>query len=365
MTSLWRAAAGSCIGPARIMTDSDPSGRPHRRYDPLSGRHILVSPHRTARPWSGASEEDEPAAPAFDPACHLCPGALRASGVRNPDYSGVFVFDNDFPAVEGAGPEGPRSTDTLFGCEPVAGEARVICFSPNHSKSMAELSVPEIQAVIDAWCDEARRLGERYGSVQIFENKGAAMGCSNPHPHGQIWATNFIPDEVAREGRNQAAWQARHGRSMLGQLAEREMDSGERVVVATTSWLIIVPFWATWPFETLLLPRFPIARLQDLEPDARVDLALALKRLTVRYDNLFETSFPYSMGWHGAPNGEDPSGWRLHAHFYPPLLRSASIRKFMVGFEMLAEAQRDLTPEKAAERLRAVGEMHYSGAEDG
>ena len=219
-----------------------------------------------------------------------------------------------------------------------------------------------IRAVVDSWCVEAATLGERHVSVQIFENKGAAMGCSNPHPHGQIWATDFIPDELERERRNQAAWQRQHGRAMLIELAERELALGERVVVATQAWLAIVPFWATWPFETLLLPRFPIARLQKLDGVARDDLATALKALTVRYDNLFETPFPYSMGWHGAPNGCDASGWQLHAHFYPPLLRSASVRKFMVGFELLAEAQRDLTPEQAAERLRAVAEVHYRDA---
>lgn len=340
----------------------DSSRQPHRRYDPLAGRHVLVSPQRTARPWSGASELPAPSTPSFDPACYLCPGVLRASATRNPDYSGAFVFDNDFPAVENTTAVGSPLTDSFFATEPVSGSARVVCFSPDHSKSMAELSVKAIRAVIDAWCAEAATLGERYASVQIFENKGAAMGCSSPHPHGQIWATDFIPDELEREVRTQATWQERHGCPMLAELAERELTLAERVVVATESWVAIVPFWAVWPFETLLLPRFPIARMQDLEGAARADLAKALKALTVRYDNLFETSFPYSMGWHGAPNGHDESSWRLHAHFYPPLLRSASVRKFMVGFELLAEAQRDLTPEQAADRLRRVSEVHYREA---
>ena len=340
----------------------DPSRQPHRRYDPLAGRHVLVSPQRTARPWSGASELPEASTPSFDPACYLCPGVRRASGKRTPDYSGAFVFDNDFPAVENTAAVGSVSTPSFFAAEPVSGSARVVCFSPDHSRNMAELSAKAIRAVIDTWCAEAATLGERYASVQIFENKGAAMGCSNPHPHGQIWATDFIPDELEREAHTQATWQKCHGRPMLAELVERELTLAERVVVATECWAAIVPFWAVWPFETLLLPRFPIARMQDLGAAARADLAKALKALTVRYDNLFETSFPYSMGWHGAPNGHDDCGWRLHAHFFPPLLRSASVRKFMVGFELLAEAQRDLTPEQAADRLRAVSEVHYREA---
>jgi UDPglucose--hexose-1-phosphate uridylyltransferase len=214
--------------------------------------------------------------------------------------------------------------------------------------------------VVDTWCAQAAELGATYRWVQVFENKGAVMGCSNPHPHGQIWATSFLPDLPAREDRNQRDYYAAHGRPMLLDVAEREAAAKERVVVETEHWLAIVPYWAAWPFEILLLPKFTVQRLEDLAPGQRADLAVALKRLTTRYDNLFETSFPYSMGWHGAPYGtDDGSPWQLHAHFYPPLLRSASVRKFMVGFEMLAEAQRDLTPEQAAERLRAQSEVHY------
>src|SRR4051812_18448354 len=340
----------------------DPSLHPHRRHDPLSGRHVLVSPPRALRPWLGASEPPAPPAPAFDPGCHLCPGVERASGLRNPDYEGVFVFDNDFAAVHGEPAEAPAQDDPYHEAIPAAGAARVICFSPDHSLTLPELPLPAIRAVIDTWCAQAASLGARFASVQLFENKGAAMGSSNPHPHGQVWATDFVPDEVEREDRSQREWLARRGRNMLLDLAARERAAGERVVVETPLWLAIVPYWATWPFETLLLPRFAVARIQDLKDEARGDLARALKALTVRYDNLFETSFPYSMGWHGAPNGGDAAGWQLHAHFYPPLLRSASVRKFMVGFELLAEAQRDLTPEQAAGRLRAVGEAHYREA---
>jgi UDPglucose--hexose-1-phosphate uridylyltransferase len=337
----------------------DPALHPHRRFDPLSGRHVLVSPHRALRPWSGASESAAEPAPSFDPSCYLCPGVERASGVRNPDYSSAFAFDNDFAAVPDRAPAAPEQTDPFHIAEPVTGAARVICFSPDHSLTIPQLPLDSIRAVIDLWCAEAARLGERFASVQIFENKGAAMGCSNPHPHGQIWATDYVPDEVARESLNQSEWLTRHGASMLLDLVERERSAGERIVVETPLWLAIVPYWATWPFETLLLPRFRVTRLQDLDDAARADLAAALKELTIRYDNLFETSFPYSMGWHGAPNGGDDASWQLHAHFYPPLLRSASVRKFMVGFELLAEAQRDLTPEQAAERLRAVSPVHY------
>lgn len=340
----------------------DPALHPHRRHDPLSGRHVLVSPHRASRPWSGASELPPAPGPTFDPECYLCPGAKRASGLRNPDYSGVFVFENDFPAVHGEAPEPPAATDPFRTATPTRGATRVICFSPDHSRTIPELPLAAVREVVDAWCAQAAALSRSFASVQIFENKGAAMGCSNPHPHGQIWATDFVPDEVAREGLNQQQWLRRHGRPMLLELAERELATGERVVIETKSWLAIVPYWAVWPFETLLLPRFPITRLQALGEDARDSLAETLKALTVCYDNLFETSFPYSMGWHGAPNGADDSGWQLHAHFYPPLLRSASVRKFMVGFELLAEAQRDLTPEQAAERLRAARGRHYRDA---
>jgi UDPglucose--hexose-1-phosphate uridylyltransferase len=330
-----------------------PLPHPHRRRNPLTGRWVLVSPHRLARPWQGQRDAPPAAAPAHDPACYLCPGNVRAGGVRNPDYAGTFVFDNDFAAVL---PDTPPadSDDPLFASASASGVARVICYSPDHAATMAQLSVPAVRRIVDCWADESAALGAHYPSVQIFENKGEMMGCSNPHPHGQIWATAHVPDEVAIEAASQQAYLARHGTPMLLDLAAREVD-GERVVASNADWLAIVPWWAVWPFETLLLPRFAVARMPDLLPGQRDSLADILCRLTTRYDNLFACRFPYSMGWHGAPfDGADTACWQLHAHFYPPLLRSASVRKFMVGYEMLAEAQRDLTPEAAAALLRAV-----------
>ncbi len=337
----------------------DPSDHPHRRRNPLTGQHVLVSPHRAKRPWLGAAEAagiDE--APAYDPACYLCPGNVRATGTHNPAYDGVYVFQNDFAALLPNTPAPDPGSD-LFHAANARGEARVICFSPNHAATLPELPLPAVHAVIEAWCDQSADLGARYPSVQVFENKGTAMGCSNPHPHGQVWATSYVPDEPATEDRHQRAYFATHERAMLADVAAQETD-GERVVVANDRWLAVVPYWASWPFETLLLPRFSVQRLPELTPSDRAALADIVKRLTTRYDNLFETSFPYSMGWHGAPfDGGDHPHWQLHAHFYPPLLRSATVRKFMVGYELLAEAQRDLTPEQAAGKLRDLSDIHY------
>ena len=242
----------------------------------------------------------------------------------------------------------------------VTTSSRVICFSPDHSKSLPELSPSEIRGVIDTWSDQVAELGATYPWIQVFENKGAMMGCSQPHPHGQIWANSFLPNEAATEDKHQREYFARYGRSLLVDYAAAE-SGGERVVVETEHWLAVVPYWAAWPFETLLLPKAHVARLPDLSDAQRDDLAVAMKKVTSRYDNLFMCSFPYSMGWHGAPFLDgDQAHWQLHAHFYPPLLRSATVRKFMVGYEMLAESQRDLTPEQAADRLRAVSDIHYN-----
>lgn len=337
--------------------------KPHRRRNPLTGSWVQVSPQRMGRPWQGEEHEPDEPGPTHDPGCYLCPGNERVGGNTNPDYDGVYVFDNDFPALTHDGDSTcPRAhEDQLYAATESHGRCRVICFSPDHSKTLPELPHSQIRAVIDVWAEQTRELGERFSCVQLFENKGAMMGCSNPHPHGQVWATGHVPQEAWTEEANQRSYYDGYGRPMLLDVVEAELAGSERVVEVTDHWLAVVPYWAEWPFEVLLLPRFRVLRMPDLISKQREDLATILKALTTRYDNLFRTSFPYSMGWHGAPHWDQPSDhWQLHAHFYPPLLRSASVRKFMVGYEMLAEAQRDLTPERAAEMLRSVsGTEHY------
>ena len=332
----------------------------HRRQNPLTGRWVLVSPHRTQRPWLGQIEpQAAPDLQVHDANCYLCPGNKRANGATNPNYEGPWAFQNDFPALL-LGSNADIEAQDLFRAEVVSGECRVICFSPNHSLTLPQLSKEQVRSVIDCWAAQSSELGTQYTWVQLFENKGAAMGCSNPHPHGQLWASSHVPDEPAIEDVRQRAYLAETGHSLLTEVAAQEAG-GPRVVIETPDWLVIVPWWAVWPFETLLMPRFSVQRIEHLNAGQRDGLADVLRELTARYDNLFGCPFPYSMGWHGAPYlPGDHSHWILHAHFYPPLLRSATVRKFMVGYEMLAEAQRDLTPEQAAERLRRVSPTHYS-----
>lgn len=334
---------------------------PHRRFNPLTGQWVLVSPHRSERPWSGEKEPlPSEERPQYDPNCYLCPGNQRAGGCRNPDYSSTFVFENDFPALLSHEAETAPSQDHLFQFRNIRGTCRVVCFSPRHDLTMAQMSVGEIAQIVDVWAHQSEELGKEYQWVQIFENKGSMMGCSNPHPHGQIWASANLPNEPSIEDRNQKDYYRRNKSVLLMNYVEREGEKKERVVVENEHWLAVVPYWAIWPFETLLLPRRHVLRLQDLMDTERISLAHILRLVLIRYDNLFETSFPYSMGWHGAPNQKgDVDHWQLHAHFYPPLLRSAFIKKFLVGYEMLAEAQRDLLPEQVAERLRHLPEIHY------
>ena len=337
---------------------------PHRRFNPLTGEWILVSPHRTRRPWQGRQERP-PARerPTYDEDCYLCPGNQRAGGARNPDYTGTCVFTNDFAALLPDSPSQSAAIHPLLRAQGVPGTCRVICFSPRHDLTLAEMSIAEIGQVVEVWIAQAEELAPSFDWVQIFENKGELMGCSNPHPHGQVWATSTLPDQARREDAQQRVYLEEHGTPLLVEYAALESQLEERLVAADQHWVAVVPFWAVWPFEMLLMPRRPVASLPELNATEQQALASMLKELLVRYDNLFETSFPYSMGWHGAPSpARAQPHWQLHAHFFPPLLRSAAVKKFMVGYEMLAEAQRDLSPEQAASRLREVPEVHYKDA---
>lgn len=338
----------------------DPTEHPHRRYNPLIDEWVLVSPHRAKRPWQGQVESvDDEQKPSYDESCFLCAGNTRINGEVNDDYPNTFVFSNDFAALKQDTPQ-VSVDDPLFKMATEQGESRVICFSPDHSKTLPELAVEDICHVVDTWQHQCEALGETYSWVQVFENKGATMGCSNPHPHGQIWAQQQLPTLVNKKDNAQRQFLAQHKVNLLADYVAKEVENKERVVVSNEDWVVVVPYWAAWPFETLLLPRFSVQRMVDLTASQKHSLAQILKQITTKYDNLFNTSFPYSMGWHGAPyDGESHPEWTLHASFFPPLLRSASVRKFMVGYEMMAEAQRDLTAEQAAQRLRDLPNTHY------
>lgn len=337
---------------------------PHRRYNPLTGEWILVSPHRTERPWQGQVEKTaQEQKPTYDPQCYLCPGNARAGGNQTPKYDSVYIFDNDYPALLADTPQASFENDGLLVARSERGLAKVICFSPRHDLTLARMEPAEIRKVVDAWAEQYIELGKLpyINHVQIFENRGAMMGASNPHPHGQIWSEEYIPNEPAKEQLAQAIYMTEHGTRLLEDYVKLELKEKARIVVENEEWLAVVPFWAVWPFETLLVCKRPALAISDLAETQRNGLAEILKRLTTRYDNLFEVSFPYSMGFHQAPtDGKDYSHHQLHAHFYPPLLRSATIRKFMVGYELLGNAQRDITAESSAERLRSLSEEHFS-----
>jgi UDPglucose--hexose-1-phosphate uridylyltransferase len=338
--------------------------RPHRRLNPLTQEWILVSPHRAKRPWQGQLEEVPPdTRPAYDPTCYLCAGNMRAGGKQNPPYTETFVFDNDFAALLPNTDVGEDHSNPLFQVEAERGVCRVVCFSPRHDWTLAHMPVQDIRRVVDVWAEQTSGLAANYNwihYVQVFENKGEMMGCSNPHPHGQIWSTERLPREVSKEDAAQRDYFQKHGHTLLSDVLAEEQKRGERIVYANDQWTVLVPFWAVWPFEVLLISHQPVSMIADLEAAGRDGLADAISKITIRYDNLFHTSFPYSMGFHQAPvNSGDQFHWHLHAHFYPPLLRSATIKKHMVGYEMLGTPQRDITPEAAADRLRGLSDVHY------
>jgi UDPglucose--hexose-1-phosphate uridylyltransferase len=341
--------------------------RPHRRLNLLTGEWVLVSPHRARRPWLGQIEKIQSEnLPPYDPTCYLCPGNTRSTGEKNSDYISTFVFDNDFsallPPLEGGEPEPDLLQTGLFVVEPEDGICRVVCFSPRHDLTLPELSQAAVEEVVHTWTTQSVELGNldfiRY--VQVFENKGAVMGCSNPHPHSQVWATQHIPNQPVLETVRQENYLHEKSRCLLCDYLEAELSEGRRIVAQNGQFAALVPFWAVWPFEILVVARRHCGSLSDLNNEEISGLADILKQVTTRYDNLFEISFPYSLGFHQAPcDDKTHPGWHLHAHFYPPLLRSATVRKFMVGFEMLGMPQRDLTPETAAERLLSLSAVHY------
>jgi UDPglucose--hexose-1-phosphate uridylyltransferase len=335
---------------------------PHRRWNALKREWVVVSPHRTQRPWQGQTEETvKPMALAYDPSCYLCPGNTRAGGHETPKYTGTYVFENDFAALK---PEVvPATLDVgeagLLRAQTESGVCRVLCFDPRHDLTLATMDVAAIRRVVEMWVAQAAELGARdeIQYVQIFENRGAMMGASNPHPHGQIWATEHVPNEPALELAAQREYLAKHGVTLLAAYLDLELEQRERVVAENDEWAAVVPFWAVWPFELLVLPKVSVARMEDLSAAQREGLAAMLQTVTAGYNAVFDTAFPYSMGLHPAPSdGEKHPEWVLHAHFYPPLLRSATVRKFMVGFELLGSPQRDITPEGAAGVLRAAVE---------
>ena len=345
------------------MSQNELNSFPHRRKNILTGEWILVSPHRTKRPWQGeVYDVVKDTRPVYDPKCYLCPGNKRANGDINPDYKSTFVFTNDFSALLEDVPSNKVDKKNLLIAKSERGICRVVNFSPRHDLTLAEMNEDEIKIVIETWQDEYKNLGKRpnINHVQIFENKGAMMGNSNPHPHCQIWAQENLPMEASKEQKNFKKYFAENKRSILSDYLKLEIKLKERIVYENSSFVIVVPYWAVWPFETLIIPKRKIANILQFREDEKKDFANALRIITTKYDNLFKTSFPYSSGIHQAPtDGKEHKEWHMHMHFYPPLLRSASIKKFMVGYEMMAEPQRDITAEQSAKVLRKLETVHF------
>ncbi len=342
------------------MSQAELFDAPHRRYNPLTDEWMLVSPHRAKRPWQGQIEPVPPETrPAYDPTCYLCPGNTRANGERNPDYTSTYVFTNDFSALLPDVVAAQMDEGGLLRAESEAGMCRVVCFSPRHDLTLAQMAVADVRTVVDAWVEQTVDLTNVpwISHIEIFENRGAQMGASNPHPHGQIWANATLPTIPAAELRSQTRYRETKGSCLLCDYLRLEEQGAARIIVRNEEWIALVPFWAVWPFETLLLPARHVASLPELDAASRDGLADLMTRMLRRYDHLFEVSFPYSMGWHQAPtDGSEYPQWHLHGHIYPPLLRSATVRKWMVGYELLGQPQRDITAEQAAERLRSLPE---------
>lgn len=336
---------------------------PHRRHNPLTGEWVLVSPHRSIRPWQGQVEKvQEENRPEYDSKCYLCPGNERAGGKVNPTYSGTYSFTNDFSALLSDTPKGVYNDTSLFKAESVNGKCKVICFSPRHDLTIPQMEVRTIKGVVDVWQKEYNELGMKpdVNYIQIFENKGSIMGCSNPHPHGQIWSSSSIPSEIQKEIINQQNYFEQNGRTLLSDYLEAELKKGERLLCQNKYFVALIPFWAVWPFEAMIISHKAHQNISTLDDEEKMALADIYKQLTIMYDNLFEVSFAYSAGIHQSPTDDkNHPHWHLHLHFYPPLLRSAAVKKFMVGYEMLAEAQRDITPEQSAFRLRELSKIHY------